>query len=274
MIKIPTFTSRQIVITTLILLTLSSLSLSAYWQGDQEKQSSLEVTATSTTEDNYQAAIHATTTEEAPLSFEVTSTTTTTDIQPARATETKIPPKTQMQTEKIEQVTKEPEALTTTPAETTTYTEPTVSSNRILQEHNAIRGKKGLTPLTWSSTLAAGAQAWSEVLKGEGCSMRHNYTSGYGENIYWANQTGGDVNKMISTDKDPVTWWASEEKFYDYERNTCRPGEQCGHYTQIVWSDTTQVGCGVSSCQEGKARTDIWVCRYNPQGNIIGERPY
>jgi len=38
------------------------------------------------------------------------------------------------------------------------------------------------------------------------------------------------------------------------------------HYTQIIWKDTKQVGCGYA--QNDRA---ILVCQYLPQGNIVGQ---
>lgn len=150
----------------------------------------------------------------------------------------------------------------------------TVSSGAMLRAHNNVRLDHGLSPFTWSNKLAVSAQGWSDKLKTESCKMRHDQNTPYGENIYWESLIGGGVDVMISTDQDPVIWWANEEKFYNYDKNTCRPGEQCGHYTQIVWADTTEVGCGVSSCIVGEERRDLWVCRYNPPGNYEGMQPY
>lgn len=149
-----------------------------------------------------------------------------------------------------------------------------VNSVAMLAAHNEVRLSHNLNPLTWSNKLAVSAQGWSDKLKTESCEMRHDLDSPYGENIYWESLIGGGVDVMVSTDKDPVVWWANEEKFYNYDKNTCRRGEQCGHYTQIVWAETTEVGCGVSSCIEGDERRDLWVCRYNPPGNYEGMRPY
>lgn len=121
-----------------------------------------------------------------------------------------------------------------------------------------------LPPLTFDADLAATAQAWSER-----CVFEHSEGNGYGENL--AIFSGAE-----STPQDVVDIWASETAAYDYDTNTCAPGEQCGHYTQIVWRDTERVGCGVSACNFAELGGEglFWVCNYDPPGNFIGERPY
>jgi hypothetical protein len=41
-----------------------------------------------------------------------------------------------------------------------------------------------------------------------------------------------------------------------------------GHYTQLIWPTTQEVGCAVAK-GEGK---DVLVCRYAPAGNVFGEK--
>ena len=43
-----------------------------------------------------------------------------------------------------------------------------------------------------------------------------------------------------------------------------------GHYTQMVWKGTTEVGCATASGTE----LTYLVCRYSPPGNIVGQKPY
>ncbi|KAF4378489.1 hypothetical protein G4B88_027549 [Cannabis sativa] len=60
---------------------------------------------------------------------------------------------------------------------------------------------------------------------------------------------------------------------YDYNSNTCLSENPwaCLHYTQVVWRDSTRLGCAKVHCNvEGI----IVICNYDPPGNYIGQRPY
>ncbi len=149
----------------------------------------------------------------------------------------------------------------------------TFNISAMLQAHNVVRTKHNLPQLTWSNTIAESAQKWSNQLKSENCEFRHDLDTPYGENIYWAWESVVADNKLISKPEDAAVWWANEEAFYNYDKNTCKAGEQCGHYTQMAWKTTTEVGCGVSTCISAVGQSDVWVCRYNPAGND-GTKPY
>ena len=79
---------------------------------------------------------------------------------------------------------------------------------------------------------------------------------------------------------DAVAAWAGEASDYDYSRNTCAAGKECGHYTQIVWANTLRAGCAHQLCTSNSPfgnsapQWDFWVCDYEPPGNFIGQRPY
>ena len=77
------------------------------------------------------------------------------------------------------------------------------------------------------------------------------------------------TNSRIGNIDDPGL--ASERSNYSYDSNSCAPGEDCGHYTHIVWRDTREVGCGVATGADGSG---VWVCNYNPAGNVDSESPY
>ncbi len=139
----------------------------------------------------------------------------------------------------------------------------------MLNIHNQTRSKHGLDPLTWSDALARSAQAYANELSSRGCPLVHS-DSDYGENLYreWTSR------EIVFNPAGAANWWADEEKFYNYNSNSCKAGEQCGHYTQIVWDTTKRVGCGVSTCSASGKNTQMWVCHYDPAGNIRGQRPY
>ncbi len=146
--------------------------------------------------------------------------------------------------------------------------------------HNEVRRKHGVPALKWSPRLAVHAQQWANYLATRnGCVMQHRPLSGefkriYGENIFWASPrrwSDGRVEIQPISAEDVVFSWADEEKFYNYANNSCQRGEICGHYTQLVWKTSTEVGCGMRICPD---KGQMWVCSYNPPGNYINERPY
>jgi pathogenesis-related protein 1 len=132
-------------------------------------------------------------------------------------------------------------------------------AREMLEAHNNVRSAIGLRPLRWSVELAAYSQKWAKTLVADN-STTHNGKSPYGENII---ATG-----LGSTPSSVVAEWASESRYYTYSTNSCNG--DCGHYTQLVWRDTSRVGCGVA---RNKQR-EVWVCSYDPAGNYLGEWPY
>jgi hypothetical protein len=143
----------------------------------------------------------------------------------------------------------------------------------IVSAHNRWRAELGVPPLTYSSTLAKSSQAWAEKLQtSEQCGLRHSGSPGYGENLFGAKLTGS-LN-LVVTSAEVVDAWGNEKKDYDYAGNACKPGAICGHYTQVVWRDTQEVGCGVASCVAANSKAQVWVCQYSPPGNYIGQKPY
>jgi hypothetical protein len=48
--------------------------------------------------------------------------------------------------------------------------------------------------------------------------------------------------------------------------------EDVGHYTQVIWRDTTQVGCALVTVASGE--DEILVCRYLDGGNVTGQMTY
>jgi pathogenesis-related protein 1 len=153
---------------------------------------------------------------------------------------------------------------------------------RFTASHNDIRKRYGLAPLVWDDQIAAYAQKWANHLKAHNrCLMQHRKNAGildgrnYGENLAW-NWISTPVPAGFYT-KSPewaVLGWSEECKDYHYEDASCTPNEQCGHFTQVVWQDSAKFGCGMALCDntqnsKGKGRAEVWVCNYDPPGNVI-----
>lgn len=137
----------------------------------------------------------------------------------------------------------------------------------IVERHNYWRNKLDIPPLVWSDKLAAYAKTWAYELKQRGCKMQHRPQKGkwaqkYGENIYWSKGMQPSPTHVVDS-------WASERRYFNFE--TKKWNMKCGHYSQVIWKNTTEVGCAKVQCGSGE---EIWVCNYNPAGNYLGQTPY
>ena len=126
--------------------------------------------------------------------------------------------------------------------------------------HNQVRGPLGVPPLRWSGELAESAQHWADSLIETGA-FHPRGDHKYGENLF-------EITGRRATPGEVVRAWAEEARNYDYRSNAC--SARCGHYKQVVWQDTKLVGCAMAR----DSRREVWVCNYDPLGNLNGERPY
>ena len=145
----------------------------------------------------------------------------------------------------------------------------------IVLAHNHWRSAVNVPELHWSSKLADMAQRHADTLKNaKACQPIHSQASNVGENVFWASPmqySDGFSEIQQLTPAQIVDDWASEKKDFHYFSNSCAMGKQCGHYTQIVWKSTTEVGCGKAYCPDN---SQVWVCNYAPAGNYVGQKPY
>jgi hypothetical protein len=143
--------------------------------------------------------------------------------------------------------------------------QPNAFALRLLADHNAERVRMRAAPLTWSYQLAQEAQSWAERLAHDD-RMYHSDREtrrGAGENLWYGSAGYYSADDMVGG--------------FLNERTMYRPGtfpqvsttgrwEDVGHYTQVIWPGTQQVGCAVA---HNKAH-DFLVCRYWPAGNVFG----
>lgn len=144
-------------------------------------------------------------------------------------------------------------------------------ARELLEAHNRYRTEVGASGLAWSPTLATSAQGWADQLAAEGAFYHSDraFRNGAGENL----ATGGPPGAYTLTGL--VNLWGAEQQYFipgkpfsDAASNT-GSWQDIGHYTQIIWRNTTSVGCGLATT----ADRDILVCHYDPAGNITGQVP-
>jgi pathogenesis-related protein 1 len=146
---------------------------------------------------------------------------------------------------------------------------PPAEALAALDYHNAMRAEVGSGPLRWSESLSVFAQAWADHLVSISCKIQHRPSTGewaqeYGENIFWGNGRYFDATEASKN-------WYSEKKDFVYGPITPSNYGRVGHYTQMMWRNTTDVGIGMAQCKSGAY---IIVANYSPRGNYINEKPY
>ncbi|PWA18522.1 hypothetical protein CCH79_00009973, partial [Gambusia affinis] len=131
-----------------------------------------------------------------------------------------------------------------------------------LDAHNNYRAAHGAPKLTYNSELNSTAQKWAEHLL-ETKTLEHSDIED-GENVYYSFSS----QKVTPQGKSAVDSWYGEIKDYDFSR----PGHQpkTGHFTQVVWKDTKELGVGMAT----DGNTVFVVGQYRPAGNITNKGYY
>nr|WDS83921.1 pathogenesis-related protein 1 [Musa acuminata] len=133
----------------------------------------------------------------------------------------------------------------------------------VVDVHNSARAAVGVGPVSWDDDIASYAQKFANKRVTD-CQLVHS-GGPYGENLFWGTGRAFTLTEAVNV-------WIAEKQYYDYENNSCADGQVCGHYTQVVWQNTTAIGCAWTQCSDG---TGIFiVCDYSPAGNFVGQRPY
>ncbi|CAH8865157.1 unnamed protein product [Trichobilharzia szidati] len=80
---------------------------------------------------------------------------------------------------------------------------------------------------------------------------------------------------VVAAIREAAARWFSEHSNYDFQANKCRENRKCANYKQMVYSETTNVGCAYRKCDNFKAPFNIVVvCTYGPGGKYFSKRPY
>lgn len=132
--------------------------------------------------------------------------------------------------------------------------------NTYLAAHNRFRALfKDTPPVTWNNDLQKIAQNIADNYQ---CNSHLEHTGSkyndqpLGENLAY----GFDFERASA-----VTAWFNEIRDYDWSK----PGfsHATGHFTQLIWAESVEIGCGYKNCHNSNGY--YIVCEYYPAGNWV-----
>ncbi|KAH7630030.1 CAP domain-containing protein [Sordaria sp. MPI-SDFR-AT-0083] len=180
--------------------------------------------------------------------------------------------------------------ITATPSDTPaisapSFLEPNLFTSALLNSTNFYRAQHNASSVVYNDTLASFASSYLEKLglpenppsssssssskssasssttttKPPKCELIHS-NGPYGENLALG----------CSSASSCVEMWGNERSKYDF--SAAKFGEETGHFTQLVWKNTTDVGCAARWCGAWNEGQGGWylVCEYWPRGNVVG----
>ena len=134
-------------------------------------------------------------------------------------------------------------------------------ANEALIAHNIYREKHHVPPVTLNREICLLAQKHANIMAlNEDFLHSHNTYKGeeLAENLFMCTGYKISGQNMVET-------WYNEGKDYDYNGDFQKGS---GHFTQIVWKETKEVGFAYAQSKNG---TFYAVGHYYPPGNFLGE---
>jgi len=130
-----------------------------------------------------------------------------------------------------------------------------------------------LPMMVWDPDLAAHAMTYTAMCKDTDApaGLVDHSPSAYRPNMAGHPQNGENVfgSSAAATAQQAVNSWASEKANFTYPSGC---SGTCGHYTQIVWRTSVNLGCANVTCP-GLQYGGTILCMYGPAGNG-GGAPY
>ena len=156
----------------------------------------------------------------------------------------------------------------------------------ILDKHNELRRKvargeekeqpkaSNMREMVWNDELAAVAQRWADQCKFGHDKNRKKLDGTYvGQNVAL---TSSSKEITLEMDQAPISWY-DEVVYPGFDPasiNPFKPAAGAGHYTQVVWAESEELGCGRVMYMDDGWYNDIVVCNYAVGGNMKGVAMY
>lgn len=148
-------------------------------------------------------------------------------------------------------------------------------AQQMVNYHNQKRSEVGSGNVSWSTQIAQYAQQRADqIARTKQLAHLPQGQNPYGENLASGGSTGGGVAYTVINACDG--WYAEKAKMPRNVRTMTIDlfNKGVGHYTQMVWKGTTQIGAGISQYQQNGFTMTVVVCCYNPPGNVINQPIY
>ena len=138
-----------------------------------------------------------------------------------------------------------------------TLSESKISPSEYTVEHNKRRCLHGVRDVLWDPSVARSAQKHADE-----CIFEHTDPAVYGECL-WAGYFSPTAEDCL------IGWYDNEIGDYPWDR----PGYYIatGHFTQVVWANTRELGCGLCDGWGRGQYPYMVTCQYNLGGNVGGQ---
>ncbi|XP_037079765.1 DNA topoisomerase 1-like isoform X2 [Pollicipes pollicipes] len=172
--------------------------------------------------------------------------------------------KPKRETARVEKKTKKKNRSASSGSSSDSSSDEEEFAEQCLKAHNVYRRKHGVPALKLNKKLCEYSQEWARTMASKD-TMEHRRDKKYGENIFcvWS-----DDPKFKVGGQEAVDSWYNEIKDHKFGREP-EPGViKSGHFSQVIWKDSKELGIGKARSKSGKIMV---VANYDPAGNFIGE---
>ncbi|XP_018377396.1 PREDICTED: venom allergen 3-like isoform X2 [Trachymyrmex cornetzi] len=159
----------------------------------------------------------------------------------------------------------------------------------IVDKHNELRqkvasgaekrGNPGPQPkavsmsnVTWDKELEEICQRWvNQCISGhDKCRGVDRFTVGQNmARVYSKGNITANMTQMI------LSWYNEVNDFNNTKVEKYEFDSKIGHYSQLIWNDTSKIGCGIIEYKDSAGWNNIKLgCNYGSHGNVIGQKIY
>uniref|UniRef100_A0A674INJ3 Cysteine rich secretory protein 3 n=1 Tax=Terrapene triunguis TaxID=2587831 RepID=A0A674INJ3_9SAUR len=138
----------------------------------------------------------------------------------------------------------------------------------ITDKHNALRRlvnptARNMLKMVWNAEAAKNAKSWAEqcVYSHSPVSRRKVGNITCGENLYYSS-----VPKSCSS---ALQGWFDKRDSFTFGVGPTSSNAVTGHYTQMVWYKSYEIGCSFAFCPYSALYKYYYVCHYDPAGNVV-----